>query len=173
VRAILGQQVSVKGATTLAGRLVERFGRDAVGVDASRPHRLFPAPDVLARADVAAIGMPESRADAVRGLAAAVRDGRLALDGGADPEETHAALVGLPGIGDWTARYIAMRALGEPDAFPAGDLGVRKALANGSGRLPTVREVTARAEAWRPWRSYAVLHLWISAGDGKPKERKR
>jgi AraC family transcriptional regulator, regulatory protein of adaptative response / DNA-3-methyladenine glycosylase II len=173
VRAILGQQVSVKGATTLAGRLVAKFGERVPDAAPSAPDHLFPTADALAEADVASIGMPETRGEAVRALARAVRDGAIPLHWGADAEDAHTALVALPGVGDWTADYIAMRALGEPDSFPAGDLGVRKAMANGHDRLPPVREVLARAEAWRPWRAYAVLHLWMSAGDAPPRKRKK
>lgn len=143
VRAVLGQQVSVRAATTLAGRLVARFGA--------------PRAEVLAAAaveELRAIGLTHARALTLRTLAEAVFERRVALDG-ADPERTIAALEALPGIGPWTASYIAMRALSWPDAFPAGDLGVRKALA-----LTSAREIERRAEAWRPWRAYAVMHLW-------------
>ncbi|MBZ0269304.1 hypothetical protein K8I85_14215, partial [bacterium] len=140
---------------------------------------LYPDPQTLLAAYRKLIALlPESGrlvacgdAPEVRALARAVRDGTIPLHWGADAEEAHAALVALPGVGDWTADYIAMRALGLPDSFPAGDLGVRKAMANGHDRLPPVRDVIARAEAWRPWRAYAVLHLWMSAGDAPPRKR--
>ena len=170
VRAILGQQVSVVGATTLAGRLVERFG-DAVGpCPGEALAYTFPSPAGLAEADVAAIGMPRKRGEAVRSFARALIEGALVLDGATPLDETVAALRTLPGFGDWTAQYLAMRALGEPDAFPAGDLGLRKALGDGAA-LPNERSVRRRAEAWRPWRSYAAVHLWASLDDPAPRGR--
>jgi len=160
VRAILGQQVSVRAAKTLAGRLAAAFGPRVPGAPADGPHRGFPGPDVLADADVAAIGIPRARGDAIRGLARRLASGALPLAGGECPDDTERALAAIPGIGSWTASYVAMRALGRPDAFLEGDLGVRRALANGAGRLPRPSEALARAEAWRPWRAYAVMHLW-------------
>lgn len=154
VRAVLGQQVSVRGASTLCARLVERFGTR--GDPAASPGWTFPAPDRLARADVAAIGMPRRRAEAIIALARAVADGAVALDGTAAPAQVIESLVQLPGIGPWTAQYVAMRACRDPDALPAGDLGLCKALG------VTPRELARRAEAWRPWRSYAVMTLWDS-----------
>lgn len=143
VRAVLGQQVSVRAATTLAGRLVARFGPPTADVLAAAP------PEALR-----ALGLTGARALTLGTLGRAVHEGRVTLDG-ADPERTIAALEALPGIGPWTASYIAMRALGWPDAFPAADLGIKKALG-----LSSAREVERRAEAWRPWRAYAVMHLW-------------
>lgn len=172
VRAILGQQVSVRGATTLSGRLVEKFGRPLPGADPSGPHRLFPTPAILADADIASIGMPGKRAEALRELARRVRDEELPLSWGDCAIESHAAMTAIPGIGDWTAQYVAMRALGQPDVFLPGDLGVRRALANGAGRLPTAPEAMARSEAWRPWRAYAVLHLWMTENDAKERTSK-
>jgi AraC family transcriptional regulator of adaptative response / DNA-3-methyladenine glycosylase II len=148
VRAVLGQQVSVRAATTLAGRLVAALG----------PAPLFPPAEVIAAAGegaIAALGMPLSRARTVVALARAVVEGRVVLDHHADAEATATALQALPGIGPWTASYIALRALHWPDAFPAGDLGVRKAL--GGVNEPRAEEM---ARAWRPWRGYAVMHLW-------------
>lgn len=153
VRAVLGQQVSVAAATTLARRLVARHGR-------------FPDADTLAAsplAEVRAIGLPTKRAETLLGLARAVADGRIDLTGagaGGDPEATIARLVELPGFGPWTANYLAMRALHWPNAFPAADLGVKKALG-----LTRPRDILARAERWAPWRAYAVMHLWRSLGD--------
>jgi len=121
--------------------------------------RLFPAPERVADARLETIGLPRVRAEAVRALARAVAAGRLRLDASAGLEEAVAALVELPGVGPWTAHYVAMRALGEPDAFPAGDLGLRRALLR--GRLASARELAARAEAWRPWRAYAAMYLWM------------
>lgn len=157
VRAVLGQQVTVKGATTLAGRLAARLGE---AIETSHPGltRLFPPPAVLAAAGedaVAGLGMPGGRARALLALAAAVKGG-LRLAPGVEIEATMARLLELPGLGDWTAQYVAMRALRWPDAFPAGDLGVRRALG-----VERPAAALARAERWRPWRSYATLHLWM------------
>jgi AraC family transcriptional regulator of adaptative response / DNA-3-methyladenine glycosylase II len=158
VRAVLGQQVTVRGATTLAGRVADAFG-DVVDVGGGGLSRLFPRPARLAAADLTSVGLPAARAAAVRGLAVAVASGRLTLDASRGLEDAVARLSVLPGLGAWTAHYIAMRALGEPDAFPAADLGLQRAAAGGGGRLPAV--VLARAaEAWRPWRAYAAMHLW-------------
>jgi AraC family transcriptional regulator of adaptative response / DNA-3-methyladenine glycosylase II len=162
VRAILGQQVTVAGATRLAGRLVAQFGRklpDACRTahDGAAPSHEFPSAEALCDADVARIGLPGARAEAIRALARAVAGGELSLDPGADAQETRAALESLPGVGPWTASYVAMRALREPDAFPTGDLGLRRALGVESAAL------ARRAEAWRPWRSYAAMLLWQHA----------
>ena len=155
VRAILGQQVTVRGATTLAGRIATRAGAP---LETTIPEltRTFPTPAELASSRVLVnVGMPRARVDALVHLARAVRDERVVLEPHADVEGTMAALRALPGIGEWTAQYIAMRALGWPDAFPATDLGVKKALG---------KEAAAIAEAWRPFRAYAVMHLWRSHG---------
>ena len=156
VRAVLGQQVSVAGATTLAMRLVQRFGT------ATRDGGyLFPDAVALAHADVAAIGMPETRGAAVRELAGAVLDGRLALHTSQTPEALIAQLVALRGVGPWTAQYVAMRVLGDPDAFPAEDIVLRK-IVEPDVTLSS-RALLQRAEAWRPWRAYAVMYLWCDA----------
>jgi AraC family transcriptional regulator, regulatory protein of adaptative response / DNA-3-methyladenine glycosylase II len=159
IRAILGQQVSVKGASTLAGRFAEAFG-DSIVTPFPVLSRLSPRASRIGESAVvgiARIGMPGARATTILALARAVRDGAVSLDHGSEPAATTSALTALPGIGDWTAQYVAMRALHWPDAFPASDLGVRKAL----GGINASR-AAARAEAWRPWRSYAVMHLWSS-----------
>lgn len=143
VRAILGQQVTVRGASTLAARMVERFGP--------------PRADILAEADLASIGLPRVRAASLQALARAVCDGSLRLDGSAAVSEVMEKLCTLPGIGPWTANYIAMRGLGDPDAFPSSDLGLLKAAG-----VSSPRRLEALAEAWRPWRSYAALYLWES-----------
>ena len=153
VRAVLGQQVSVRGATTLAGRLAVRFGEPLPAPRGSITH-LFPEPDSLAGAAIEAIGIPSARAETIRLLARAVAAGQLRLEPSSPFEETRARLRAIPGIGDWTVEYVAMRALRDPDAFPAGDLGLRRALGIGP------RDVLARGDAWRPWRAYAALHLW-------------
>jgi AraC family transcriptional regulator of adaptative response / DNA-3-methyladenine glycosylase II len=161
VRAILGQQVSVAGATTLAGRLVERFGTPLPEAAAAGSlTRVFPDAAALAGADLRAIGLPAARARAIAALAEAVAAGRLVLAPHADPDKTRTALLALPGVGPWTAAYLALRALGDPDALPASDLGLRRALAGSDGSLPAPAEIEARAEAWRPWRGYAALALW-------------
>ncbi len=152
-RAILGQQVTVKGATTLAGRLVQAFGQPL-----SAPNgltHLFPPAEVLADAKLTSIGLPASRAEAVRSLARAVCRGEISFDAITDSEAFLSRLAALPGIGQWTTQYVAMRALGEPDAFPAGDIGLLRAL-----RLKSPRTLEAHAENWRPWRAYAALYLW-------------
>lgn len=155
VRGILGQQVTVKGATTISGRIVERCG--APSGDPTTPS-IFPTASELADADLENIGMPTARSAAVLTLARAVRDGELILDDTADVGDTRRRLIDLKGIGEWTATYVAMRVLGDPDAFPATDLGLRKALVPGELVAPAV--LLERAEAWRPWRGYAAAILW-------------
>jgi AraC family transcriptional regulator of adaptative response / DNA-3-methyladenine glycosylase II len=157
VRAVVGQQVTVKGATTLMGRLVARCGAPAA-LGGGLTHA-FPTPTALAGADLTAIGMPTARIAALQGLAGVVADGRLRLDAARGLDDAVVRLRALPGIGEWTAQYIAMRGLGEPDAFPPGDLGLRAALGNGAGPVSAAR-LAAAAEAWRPWRAYAALLLW-------------
>jgi len=160
VRAILGQQVSVRAAHTIAGRLARRFG---TAVDTGVPglELAFPSADAIAAAsvdEVASLGIVAQRAAALRALAEAVQRGRIALEPDGDVGGEIEALRALPGIGDWTAQYIGMRALGWPDAFPAGDLVVMKAL---GARTPA--QAREAAAAWRPWRAYAVMHLWRAA----------
>lgn len=171
-RAILGQQVSVAAARTIGGRLVARFGAPASrlsGLPADLDLRFFPEPSAVAAAGgegLRSLGLTGAKAATLARAAAAVADGEIdfaALRQG-EPEVAIRALCALPGIGPWTASYVALRGLGCRDAFPAGDLGVRKALAGNDGKLPSEREVLARAESWRPWRGYAVLHLWESLG---------
>jgi 3-methyladenine DNA glycosylase/8-oxoguanine DNA glycosylase len=153
VRAILGQQVSVKGATTLAGRLVRAFGEPVDGGDGLT--HLFPTPDTLAAADYSSIGLPAARAEAIRQLASAVARGELNFSGAVEPAHFIERFKKLPGIGEWTAQYVAMRALGDPDAFPAADLGLLRATG-----LTNPKQLEVRAERWRPWRAYAAMHLW-------------
>jgi AraC family transcriptional regulator of adaptative response / DNA-3-methyladenine glycosylase II len=175
VRAILGQQVSVAAATTLAGRLAERFGERLGAAEAEGGLTLvFPTPERLADADIAAsLGMPAQRARAIQGLAReAARDPRL-FHPMQTLEEAVKRLCELPGIGRWTAEYIAMRALGEPDAFPTGDIGLMRAMADGDGRRPTPAQLDAAAEAWRPWRAYATLHLWTADAPPSPSQETR
>ena len=152
-RAILGQQITVKGATTLAGRIAKRYGQSvSVGEGLSN---LFPSPKVLGEASFTNIGLTEKRAGTIRALARAVCEGRISFDRVVDTEALLTQLREIPGIGPWTAQYVAMRALGEPDAFPSGDIALLHAL-----NLKSSRELEKRAEAWRPWRSYATLYLW-------------
>jgi len=247
VRALLGQQISVAAARTIAGRLVAAFGEPLsaasgypaiapvgseslpLAADAERPDSsfaragkpvsrpggslaaasanaevrrgrtqvhpgrplttpalaagvhmrpspptvfVFPTADVIADADLSGFGLTGARIRALKTFAAAVADGSLALDGTAGLDDVIARLTALPGIGDWTAQYIAMRGLGEPDAFPAGDLGVRKALAS-SGALPSERETLVAAESWRPWRGYAVIALWTRPSSQSPRSQSR
>ncbi|HEX7029471.1 MAG TPA: AlkA N-terminal domain-containing protein [Gammaproteobacteria bacterium] len=168
VRAVLGQQVSVAAARTLAARLVERFGDALPEPLAPALTHAFPSPERIAAATVsqlAAVGLPGKRAEALRGLAKAVVDGDV--DFSATPGELREALQALSGIGAWTAQYIAMRALRDPDALPAGDLVLRQML--GGDRPLSAREVERRAEAWRPWRAYGLIHLWAKASEEKSK----
>lgn len=179
VRAVLGQQVSVVGASTLAARLVSRFGQALETADGALTH-VFPSAEALSGAPVEEIGVPRARAETVRGLALAVASGRLSLEPGGGLEEAERRLRELPGVGPWTAHYIAMRALGERDAMPAGDLALRKAI-SANGRVATERELASAAEAWRPWRAYAAMWLWTrnlseaanDAGDRRLGDKKR
>jgi AraC family transcriptional regulator of adaptative response / DNA-3-methyladenine glycosylase II len=159
VRAVLGQQVSLAAAATLAGRITAALGRPLRTPRGGVTHR-FVTPEELLAGDPAALAMPRSRARALHALAAALADG-LTLAPGADPAATRAALLGLAGIGPWTADYVLMRALGARDIFLASDLGVRHALA----RLPGGD--AARPARWAPWRSYATQHLWQALTDGR------
>jgi AraC family transcriptional regulator of adaptative response / DNA-3-methyladenine glycosylase II len=156
IRAILGQQITVKGATALAGTLVRTFGQPVSG--AGNLTHLFPTPEILAEADLGRIGMPRSRSATIRSFAKAVCQGQVTFEGIVGTDEFLAHLCEIPGIGNWTAQYIAMRALGEPDAFPSGDLGLLRALG-----LENPRDLERRAEAWRPWRAYATMYLWHNA----------
>src|SRR5258707_9110349 len=178
VRAIFGQQITVPAATKLLGRLVEAHGallpaatRDVAGIS-----HLFPSPAGLARVDLTLLGMPSARAMAVNSLARAISADPAIFSRGASLEETIAKLRSLPGIGEWTAQYIAMRELREPDAFPAADIGLLRAMATADGRRPSHAELLSRAERWRPWRAYAALHLWAAGvqppvSSGKTHER--
>ncbi|WP_437606401.1 AlkA N-terminal domain-containing protein [Sorangium sp. So ce834] len=172
VRAILGQQVSVRAATQLAGRLVERHGeplaaRGGLPEGAEGLRFVFPSPEALAAADLTDLGVPRARAATITALAARVARGEVALDASRGLDEAVRALCAVPGIGAWTAHYIAMRALREPDAFPATDLGLRRALGGVSGA-----DLLAMAEAWRPWRAYAAMLLWTADAQGaRPAER--
>ena len=174
IRAVLGQQVSVKGASTLAARLVEKYGEQLApaDIDPAAPGltRLFPRPEVLAHADFSKIGVTKARAQTLRTLAHTYANDRDLLGDTADLEAFVARLTALPGIGEWTAQYIAMRALRHPDAFPSSDLGLLRAVA-ALGNPMTARQLAEYADRWRPWRAYAAMYLWMSesvrAGGGK------
>ncbi len=167
VRAVLGQQISVAGATTLAHRLVQAYGQERPDA----PHglnRCFPRADALVNAPLEQIGLPSARAETIRGLADAVLHGRVGFHAGQRLDAVVRTFTSLRGIGDWTANYIAMRGLGHPDAFPAGDLVLQQVL--GQGKRLSEREAEARSQAWRPWRAYAVLHLWQLSGESPLNE---
>ncbi len=174
VRAILGQQITVGAARGLAGKLVERHGRRFVlaGAPAALSH-VFPRPETLAGADLASLGMPRARAAALAGLAATVAADPGLFGPCADLDAAIARLSALDGIGEWTAQYIAMRALREPDAFPAADIGLLRALADEHGKRPSPAELLRRAEAWRPWRAYAAIHLWAADAQVAPRRPTR
>ena len=162
LRAILGQQVTVKAATTIAGRLADRFG-EPIATPLPELNRLTPLPARIARAsvdDIARHGIVAARARCLIGLAKAQTTGQVCLDRGThhNPEDAIKRLAELPGIGPWTAHYIAMRALRWPDAFPKEDIALR----NNLGGV-TAKEADALSQAWRPWRSYAVMHIWRMA----------
>ncbi len=158
VRAVVGQQVSVTGASTIVGRIVERCGTPLPFADPEL-RSVFPSAADLVGADLAGIGMPGARIRTVQGVAKAIDGGAIELDGGSDRDTMRAALLAQPGIGPWTADYLAMRALAHSDAFLPGDLGVRKGAAL-LGIDDAPRALADHATGWRPWRSYAVLHLW-------------
>ncbi|GCE10667.1 DNA-3-methyladenine glycosylase [Tengunoibacter tsumagoiensis] len=164
VRAIIGQQVSVAGARTLASRIVT-----ACGVPLEQPHgaltHFFPTPQALVQADLQGLGLTQSRVTALQALAHAVLEEGLVLDRNADRERTITQLQKIPGIGPWTVAYIAMRALGDPDAFPLTDLGLKHAFEQ-QGMLASAKSMEKYSEAWRPWRAYAAHYLWVSLSEG-------
>jgi AraC family transcriptional regulator of adaptative response / DNA-3-methyladenine glycosylase II len=169
MRAVLGQQISVRGASTAAARLTELCG-DELKRPVGEVSRLFPRAADVAALDPAELSMPQSRARALIGLAAALAGGDLRLDGSQERRSIHERLVELPGIGDWTAQYIAMRALRDPDAFLPGDLGVRRGL-EALGLDGSPKAAAKTAERWRPYRAYALQHLWALASENdKTKE---
>ncbi len=155
VRAVLGQQVSVAAARTFAARVVARCG-EALPVPHAGLTHAFPSPQALARADLDGLGLTGARIRSIQALARAVASGALDFD--AEPAALRATLADIPGLGPWTVEYLMLRAALDPDAFPAGDLGLRKAA--GRGDKISERALAARAAAWRPWRGYAVFHLW-------------
>ncbi len=158
VRAIVGQQVSVSGARTVLGRLVKAHGEPLTEPRGALTH-FFPTPQQIIQADLQGLGLTQARVNALQALARAVAEEGLVLDRDADREQTLTRLLTLPGVGPWTASYIAMRALGDPDALPVSDLGLRRALER-YGVAADPKGIMMRAEAWRPWRAYATIHLW-------------
>lgn len=157
VRAILGQQITVKAATTLSGRLVDAFGEEYRTAHAALTRLTPPAERIAVTkvSELASLGIIAARARSIIAVAEAVASGQLRLDPGAPPDETMARLTAMPGIGPWTAQYIAMRALRWPDAFPQGDVALRNRLG-----CVTAAHAEALSQAWRPWRSYATVYLW-------------
>jgi AraC family transcriptional regulator of adaptative response / DNA-3-methyladenine glycosylase II len=159
LRAMVGQQISVKAARTVCSRLVTRAGREVAGGGDEKLTHYFPTAGELLRTDLAQMGLTNKRREYLTNLCRAVDSGAMQLTVGGTLSDCLERLTALPGIGPWTANYIAMRALGEPDAFPAEDLGILKGL-GGDKKRPSRKEVLARAEAWRPWRAYAAIYLW-------------
>jgi AraC family transcriptional regulator, regulatory protein of adaptative response / DNA-3-methyladenine glycosylase II len=166
VRAIIGQQVTVAGANTIAGRLVERFGRPVPGLERLGLSHVFPTPATLAEADLRGLGLTTSRVDAIRAFASAVVHDRIRLDRSISLERLLPAITALDGLGSWTAHYLALR-LGEPDACPTTDLGLKRFLARraigGAAALETL------AECWRPWRALAATHIWLAEAQQVPR----
>ena len=173
VRAILGQQITVVAARGLAGRIVHDWG-DALPVALADQidgvSHVFPGAERLALADLSVLPMPRARSASLESLARAVAADPLLFGPRRGLAEAIAILKALPGVGEWTAQYIAMRELREPDAFPAADVALMRALEDGDGRRPNAAQLLARAEAWRPWRAYAALHLWASLAPNPSKE---
>ena len=163
VRAIVGQQVSVLGANTVIARLVLRCGTSVANLESLGLTHLFPSAGDLAVADLSGLGLTDARALAIRSFAQAVSDGRIDLDRSRTLEQLLASITATDGLGAWTAHYIALR-LGEPDAFPAGDLGLRRALTAAHGWEVSGREAEQIAERWRPNRALAAVHLWLAEG---------
>lgn len=169
IRAILGQQITVTAATKLAGKLVNEYGKpfenNSSGINELT--RIFPSPEVLAHADLATLGMPKTRAKTLSTMAAHIADNPMLFSSHQNLDDAIETLCNLSGIGEWTANYIAMRELREPDAFPAADVGLLKAMADKDGKRPTPKELLKRSEAWRPWRAYATFYLWDSLKGGE------
>ena len=168
VRAILGQQVSVTAATTLAGRVASRYGENlnvsVPGLD-DAPTLLFPAAEKLARGRLRDLGIVTARAETIRRVARAVLDGSVVFDGAQNVDDFCRSLMSIKGIGEWTAQYVAMRALKDPDAFLYGDLGLLRAFDTPAGDRIKPAELKLKAEAWRPWRAYAAMLLWSADGN--------
>jgi AraC family transcriptional regulator, regulatory protein of adaptative response / DNA-3-methyladenine glycosylase II len=165
IRAVLGQQITVSAAVRLAGRLVAAHGEPLAEPIGDLTH-VFPRPEVLAAADLASLGMPRSRAAALSAVAAAARADKHLFDATCELEDAVRRLRSIRGVGEWTAQYIALRQLREPDAFPAADIGLKHAMARQEGRERSASELLSRANTWRPWRAYAAQHLWAAARAG-------
>jgi 3-methyladenine DNA glycosylase/8-oxoguanine DNA glycosylase len=159
-RAVVGQQISVKGAGTILGRIVQRAGMPACNLSLKGLDFYFPDAREILDADLKGLGMPEKRCHTLGKVAEAVLSGQLRLEIGKRSDGFINEILKIKGVGPWTANYIAMRALGNPDAFIAQDLGIIKALTPKSGVAPTIAQVEKRAENWRPWRAYAAIYLW-------------
>jgi AraC family transcriptional regulator of adaptative response / DNA-3-methyladenine glycosylase II len=159
VRAVVGQQITVKGARTVIGRIAAKAGPRFESTDQPELTQFFPTAQEFNASELGSIGMPAKRVETIKVLSRAVAYGEITLLVKESLENFIKQLTRIPGIGDWTAQYIAMRALGEPDAFPAADLGIIKALQQGDKR-PTPKQILERSEEWRPWRAYAAIYLW-------------
>jgi AraC family transcriptional regulator of adaptative response / DNA-3-methyladenine glycosylase II len=158
VRVVLGQHISVRAARTVTGRLVATYGKPLDRHEGGLTHA-FPSPEMLADADLASLGLTRARAAAVRAVSRRLAAGDLVLDVGADRCEAEERLLAIPGVGPWTVAHIALRSLGDPDAFPAGDLGLQLA-ATRLGLGDHALALAQRANRWRPWRGYAAHYLW-------------
>jgi AraC family transcriptional regulator of adaptative response / DNA-3-methyladenine glycosylase II len=158
VRAIVGQQVSIAAANTIAGRIVQRVGTPVPGLARIGLTHTFPSPATLAEADLSEVGLTRSRGAAIQSFARAVADEQIRLDRSVELERLVESITAVPGLGDWTANYIALR-LGERDAFPAGDVGLQRALGTHAAEAMTL------SEQWRPWRALAAMHLWLASDD--------
>jgi AraC family transcriptional regulator of adaptative response / DNA-3-methyladenine glycosylase II len=176
VRAILGQQISVKAASTLVARIVEKFGEKYIGggeelLDGGEHLRyIFPSPAILADADLSGLGIVTQRMAAIKSIAVLIHSGELQIDCSTDTDKFTSKICEVKGIGEWTAHYIAMRALNDPDAFPHSDLILRRAAAP-AGETLTARQLLADSESWQPWRAYAVILLWRNYQSEVPKTR--
>ena len=162
IRAVLGQQITVVAAARLAGRMVAAFGEPLSSPSEGLTH-VFPPPQIIAAADLASLGMPRSRAAALSAIAAAAVADPHVFDANCGLDDAVKRLRAIRGVGEWTAQYIALRQLHEPDAFPAADLGLLRAIAGRDDRKHSSSELLDRANAWRPWRAYAAQHLWAAA----------
>ncbi len=161
MRAIVGQQVSVKAARTILGRIVAQTGYGCQKAGHPSLRTFFPTADALGKNDLPNFGLPQKRQNTLQTLARKVASGEIAFCGIASLTGFIDSLTAIPGIGEWTAHYIAMRALGEPDAFPANDLGIKRAFQTSpNSPLPTQKQILARTRSWQPWRAYAAIHLW-------------
>ncbi len=163
VRAIAGQQVSVAGASTITARIAAAYGTPMPGLQPLGLTHLFPTASTLAAAELAGVGLTNSRVAAIRAFAGAVANQAVRLDGGSTLDQLVDSITAIAGLGPWTAHYLALRA-GEPDAFPASDLGIRRSLSQAVGHPVSAREAGELAARWRPWRAHAAMHLWLGQG---------